>query len=748
LFDEVYLTEKDSQVEALAPLLGCKYEKKWHPAYSPDKKIAVVPLQGHLIELLSNPADYDEAYKQWNENTVFCFPDKFKVKPKARTKDLLNRAVKHLKDAKKIIIATDFDNEGAALAMRVIEYAGVEDKVSHMLEMGSVDEKALKKAIENPINIPYREMADAGYARAYLDWADGMTLSRSLTIYIGRGKKLMIFGGVKTPLLYIVVQRDLEFESHKKQKYYQVGGTATAKGKSFNFSVSKKITEEKENPKTKEITKKTKFETKFDKKEEAELIVKKIEEMKNFKISEFLTKDKTENPPQLYDLTSLQADMASTTKASPDDSLSYAQKLYDSYKIQTYPRTAIPYLKEEEYSAVKNILSNLSKIMYEEEINEILSNTIPKRTSVFNSKKVTSHGAIIPTLKDPSEDYQKLPEKTKTMFDLVSKRYIANFMPPYEYTHLKGTVHLFDDYYLTFTENIPKKPGFKKILNKNIEEEITNYKRSLPELSKGDEIEVASTEITEGETKPKPRFTMKTLLEAMKKIANLYPENEEIKKYLGENGLGTPATRAQILKELMTPNKDGVVYLKEEKGKIVSTPHARKLIALTPPQIVSPVKRAKLGEYIQKIEKGELSIDQLLNSWKKQLQQQVLEIKELAKDPKNQYLGEDTEILGPCPMCDGGIIEKKNIYSCSNAKWKKLPDGSFKNEGCGYIIRKNSLEKFGLKKLTPTIIKQLLKNKKAEVTLKSARTGKSYKKEITIDTKWGVKVDFGKNIQK
>ena len=744
MYKVVYLTEKDSQVEALAPLLGCKYTKKWHPAYSPDKSIAIVPLQGHLIELYKYPEEYDPGYKDWNEKTTLCFPKEFKKKPKNKTIQILNRAIQHLKQAEKIVIASDFDNEGAALAMEVIEHAGVENRVSHMLEMGSVDTKALKNAIENPIDIPYRNMANAGYARAYIDWAEGMSLTRALTIYLARKRSLVLFGGVKSPLLSMVVERDLQFEEHKSIKFWYLTGLVEAKGKTFEVSLLRK---EETQEKMKNGTTKTKisFKREIDSKDIAEQLKNKILQKASFEVSEFAKKTKTENAPQLYDLTSLQAEMAKKYNLTPEDTLSIAQKLYDFYKIQTYPRTAIRYLKEEEYDAVPNILKNLSQVMHKEIIKDILEKPIPKRKSVFNSAKVTSHGALAPTENDLKAVASKLSELEKEAFKIVATRYVANFMEAYEYQSIEGNIHLFDDYYLSFKENKPVKAGYKKIYQADIEDTISSYKRTIPDLIKGDIGTVQTLNINEGETKPKPRFTMETLLNAMKNISNLYPNNPIIKEYLGENGIGTPATRSAILKDLMTPKKEGEEPWLIQKGKqIISTKKAREMIDKVPPEIVSPIKRAEMNKDLTKIEKGELTLEQFLNHYRNQLEDYIEKIKEHAKDPNNFIRSEKEKniaYLGKCPICEGQIYERPKAYICSNAQWVKNGE-SWENKGCNFSIFKTALKKFGGKNLSKTDIKKLLNNGELEVTLESQRTKQPYKKKIAPDPKWGIKINF------
>lgn len=729
---DLYITEKWPQVEDLAKVLDCKINQKWYPAYNEEKKIAIVPLKGHLYGLLQFPHQYDEAFKLWEEKTILCFPKEFIKEPKKNTLAQLNRTIEHIKDAKNIIIASDFDNEGANLAYTVIKKAGGENKVRRMLEMGSTTEEALKRTLNNPIDIPYKNMSDAGDARAFIDWAEGMTYSRALTVHLAKKKATLIFGGVKAPVIKFVVERDLEFESHSKIKYYTLGGTASSEGKTFDISVYRNID--------------GKQEKKFERKEHAEQVKNEILEKLNFKLSEFTSKKRNEGPSQLYDLIDVSSEMSKKFNITANNSLGIAQKLYDEYKIQSYPRTAIKYLKDDDFSVVPAYLQNVQKVMHKDIIAEILSKPLPKRTTVFNSAKVTSHGGLTPTEEKKLESlYPRMTELEKGMFDRVATRFVANFMPDYEYQEYKGEIHLFDDIYASFTEKQPLVAGWKLLYNEDINKEIQEYKRVLPEtMEKGNEIKIEGIALTEGETKPKPRFTMETLQKAMGNIANLYPEDKILKEELGENGIGTPATIPGILEELFaTTDKDGKEkepWLKMDGKKVVSTPIARELAKVTPEEIMSPVKRAKMFKKIKEIEKGEKTLDEFLAEYKEEMIENIAMIKKLGEDPSNVVKPKnDKEKLGECPTCGTGeIYETPKAYICTNAQWKKDDNGKWSNDGCQYSIFKKQLERFGKSNITKTEVIRFLKNKTIKLKLKNQNTKESYDAELVYDAKYGL----------
>lgn len=737
-YKEVYLTEKDSQVQALAPLLECIHTKNWKPAYNKENNKAIVPLQGHLMELLS-PDQYDIAYKNWSEETTLCFPKEFKKKPKDRTIEMYNTAIKHLREAEKIIIATNFDNEGAALAMEVIEAAGVEDRVEYMLHMGSMNEEALREALKNKTPIPYREMADAGFARAYMDWAEGMSLSRALTIYLAKKRMILNFGGVKTPVINMVVERDLQFEQYSSIKYWSLSGKAKVKGKEFEFNVFRKTDEEGK-------------ETKIDNEKYADELIKKIMDNKKYIIENIEKKVMKENPKKLYTQTALQGDCSRKFNLEPIQTLAIAQKFYIDDKISTYPRTEIDAIHEKEYGDVPKIMNNLKEIMHTEIIESILKKTIIKRSTVFNSKKVTSHGAIIPTTGKLKNVYSNLKNVEKEIYNLIAERYIENFLPSYEYNNISGVVKLFDDYYISFTENIPLVAGYKILKDKNIEETIKNYEKILPEdIKKGDEIEIINVVKSEGETKPKPRFTNDTILEAMAKVANLYPEDKIIKEMLGEDGIGTGSTRAIILADLFkdkdAKGNDIEPWLIKKGKQIISTEKARKFIKVMPREIVSPIKRALLQSKLNKIERKELSITEFLKEAKNSLISDIEQIKEFSKNPENiiGLIKKEVISIGKCPVCKtGDIYENGKVYMCSGAVWSNegtKEEPKWKNDGCDYKIFKNGLERFGKPTIGKLEIKKLLEDGKIKVKLKS-KTNSEYEKEINIDEKFGIKVIF------
>jgi len=742
-YKRVYLTEKDSQVDALAIVENAKKQGK--VAYNEETGIAIVPLQGHVL-VNQDVKKYAEEFDRFQEDSFHKFPDRLKLVPNPRIQTKLKVAIEHLKEAEEIVIATDFDEEGAAIALNVIEKAGVENRVKFMLEMGSTHPKELRKSIDNPINIPYKTMAESGRARAWIDFVEGMYLSRALSVYLGNNYQTKLnYGGVKAPLTYIVVERDLAFENHKLSYYWTISGVAVFENKEFPVSIKYK---KEEKIKDKQGNEKTKisWETKFDSEEEAKKAIQALEN-RELSLSKLIRSNEESIPPKLYDLGGIQVEMSNKFGIKPSDSLALAQKNYDHpVSIQSYPRTEVPYLKESEYDDVADILYKLknSKVIKESIIDKILSKKIPKRSSTFNDKEVVAHGAIIPTL---FGDYDKwlssLNKFNVEMFSLIAKRYAANFMSNYKYVRVIGESEEIDKYKVVFSENIPVDNGWKEIYN---EPDITSYKKNIPEdLKKDSKIRLKSINFEKKETKPKPPFTMAGLLTAMEKVANLFPDNEEIKKYLKDSGIGTPATRSKIIDEVMDENKNGgKPFLKEISKKIRATDKAKEYIKYMPVELVSPIKRALLTKKLKKVSKGELSYEDLIKEYRLKVSENIELIKKIAKEKGPIKSTETKNIsLGKCPLCGGDILEKKKAFTCSGAKYEKKEDKII-NSGCQYMIFKGSLSRFGKNNITASEVMKLLKNGETTVYLTAKKSGAKYKATIVIDKKYGLSVDFNR----
>jgi DNA topoisomerase-3 len=730
-YEKIYLCEKASQVSDICNVYGWTKPKDWQPAYNKDKTICVVPLQGHLLHLLSKPEEYDESYKVWSEETIFYFPDKFKVKSQPRTQQILNRAIEHLKNSEEIIIATDLDNEGAALALRVIEKAGVKDRVSKMVDMSMPDPKSLKKNLESARVIDWSNMAHAGYARAQFDWVEGMALTRAQTIYIGRGN-LLVYGGVKVPTIYMIVDRYLKNKNFTNIPFWNINGSGDIQSRTFEFSSFEENIENDKKVKNK----------RYDTEDAAIVIQKEIEAKKEHKIDEIKIENTKKVSPQLYNLSGIQSHMSKKFNIDPDITLDILQSLYQKYKVLSYPRSGIKHLSEEMYDSYNDILESAKRVIGSDNLNNIKANGIPKTKRIFDTSKVKPHHGIIPTLRSVDEVWDRLTEPERKVYTEIALRTAEAVMPAAEGIATTLISKVRDGLFLEFKEEIQTSIGWEGLRGK----ELKNTTSAFENCSEGDLIDNVSVKLHKGETKPEPIFTKDTLITAMENISRVYGHLKGVKEYLKDHGIGTDATRANILTSLLEP-KNGEPYIKMDGKKIIPTMKGIEYIKKIPQDITSPVKRAKMTEYLKKVEFGEITIEQFLEYYKKDLQKSILKLKEMGGDPSNWIQNKTiSKPLGPCPACkDGQIIENKKTFSCSNARNKKTEEnGKVKwiNEGCQYSIFKSAIQKFGGKDITAAQIKKMLANEFVEVTFKSKNTGGNYKKKIIPDLKWGIAIQW------
>lgn len=601
----LYITEKPSQVAALGDALRANQIT--------DYKI--VPLAGHLLELF-NLKDYG-IQKKWHElvseKTIPFFPIEFKKQIKSDSKYLQNGkevtysykdkfeiVKKEVAEADTIILATDPDNEGATLALEILEDLKALKKVSGMINMSKLDLTSLSKEVVITNKIPYLNMYAAGESRAHFDWLFGMNSTILATVKFGNGN-LLNLGGVKLPTIRMVVERDREFETFKEIPFFTVTAKAKKDGKIFNV----KIQGENE---------------RFDSEAQAQNAINSLKHNSNnypsgknidfvAVVTDYAETQKSKAPGKPFSLTDLQAQANRKFKYTATQTLEISQKLYQDFKIQSYPRTDSNYYAEGEFEGVQATLKSLQTIdHFKNVIDSIDLENLPKR-KIFDDTKIEAHTALSPLSSITREVFLDLSQEQKNVFSLVAARYVIQFMQDFKYLEIKGKASA-DDVNIIFSENITIENGYKSFAKDDEEkEEETAGERTIPTLQKGDSIEIIedSIEIKKGSTKPRARFKEASLLQAMEKVHRFF-DDKEVKEHLGDGGIGTPATRAKILEELKTAKNGDTPYLiLNDKGELVSTEKARYLIATLPAEISSPILRANMEEKLNEIVKGNLT---------------------------------------------------------------------------------------------------------------------------------------------
>ena len=669
----VCLFEKPSQVKAIKPVFGSAKE---------TKHLKNISLAGHTMRL-KNFEEYDPSlkgkswYKMVKDNNLPFIPETYEmvVKEKSTGKfktdyeDMVNSARRAFNEADYIVLCTDPDNEGCALGLEVIYECGAEDKVIGMINMSKLDFFSLQEEVKHLDKIPFWEMAEAGFARGEFDWAFGLNNTILASVLLGGGQTYHV-GGVKSVVMRMVYDRINHIQNFKPKKYWQFHGEAKHLKSNSTFKYIVKVKQDdKEILKTQDEIVKLETNLKNINKEDPENsnevseiynqlsklrwklneLVKEYEtserdifskKMKKqiednikkgmkFKVSNFEKKTGlTQNPPLAYSLTDLQAEAGSLHKFTPAKTLQIAQKLYEG-QWQSYPRTDNRYYASGEMVNVKKIIPNLLGLSTFSNVN--IPTPYKVKTGVFNSAKVSAHTGLAPTTKEIKDN--SLTDDLKVIYDMVSTRYLIQFMDKFEYYQVKLDVDVDTEIYITTFQNIETKKGWRELYNpKNMFGFTYVENQTLPNMLIGDEIEIISIERDELETKPKPMFTDFTLLKGMENISRIYPELEGLEK-----GIGTPATRASILDQLF---KDKYLV---RKGKAIDlSEKAKTLVKLLPDGMTSPKLRADMESKLNEIINGNLTRKDYQQEVKSLIEFQTAQLYEIAEKNKIETIDKST----------------------------------------------------------------------------------------------------------
>jgi DNA topoisomerase III len=669
----VCLYEKPSQVKAIKPVMGPAKE---------TRHIKNISLAGHTMRL-KNFDEYDRSlkdkswYKMVKDKDLPMIPDEYQmvVKEKAKGKfrtdyeEMVNSAKRAFKDVDYIVLCTDPDNEGCALGLEVIYECKAEDKVIGMINMSKLDFFSLQEEIKHLDKIPFWEMAEAGFARGEFDWAFGLNNTILASVLLGSGQTYHV-GGVKSPVIRMVVDRMKHIDEFKPVKYWQFHGTANHKktNTEFNYIVKvkqddKEIVETQDQIKSLEMKlngmdkddpelsgeigelygalgklrwKLNEYVKEFES-SERDIFSKKarkqiedaIKEKMTFKVTNFENKKGlTQNPPLAYSLTDLQAEAGNLHNFTPAKTLQMAQKLYEG-QWQSYPRTDNRYYASGEMANIKKIVPNLLGLTSFANVN--IPTPYKVKTGVFNSAKVTAHTGLAPTTKEIKDN--SISGELKTIYDMVATRYLIQFMNKFEYYQVKLDVDVDAEVYITTFQNVEVKQGWRELYNPaNMYGFTYVQKQTLPNMLIGDEIEIVTIERDNLATKPKPMFSDFSLLKGMENISRIYPELEGLEK-----GIGTPATRASILDQLFKSK-----YLVKKGRVIVASEKAKRLMGLLPDDMTSPKLRADMEAKLHEIIEGTFTRADYEVEFRDMIELQTQQLYEIAKHHKIETIDKAT----------------------------------------------------------------------------------------------------------
>ena len=553
---KLVIAEKPSVALSISKIIGANGKKD---GYYEGNGYRVSWCVGHLIQM-ANPDSYDEKYAKWNIEDLPIIPSEYKYEVAKATKKQFTilKKLMNNKDIDSVINACDAGREGESIFRLVYNEAKCKKKMQR-LWISSMEDSAIKDGFDNlKDGKDYDNLFESAQARAIADWLVGMNISR---LYSCLYKQNYSVGRVQTPTLAMIVKRDDEIANFKKEKYYTVELSLDG----FNLLTDR-------------IDDKTAAEQLFN------LVGEKIE------ITNVIQKEKVTKTDLPFDLTTLQRECNKYFGYSAKQTLDYAQSLYEK-KLITYPRTDSRCLTEDMItSTINNILGK----------NDFDTRRIK---TVFNSKKVTDHHAIIPTISSLKEDVSELPLSEANVYFLISDKFHASVGYPLVENTTK-IVAEFDDFEFTSTGKVIKDEGFTKYLKeykiKNSDDVV------LPMINTGDVLEVKDKEIREKYTTPPKHFTEGTLLKAME-IAG----SEALEKgvEVERKGLGTPATRAGIIENLIYKG-----FIERDKKNLIATNKGISLITIVADTFKSAETTAKWEMELSDISQGKSSKEEFLNT--------------------------------------------------------------------------------------------------------------------------------------
>ncbi|MEK4698383.1 DNA topoisomerase III [Solibacillus sp. FSL R7-0668] len=615
------LAEKPSVARDIASVLKCT--KKGNGFLEGDKYIVTWAL-GHLVTL-ADPESYDEKYKKWNLEDLPMLPERLKLTTIKQTSKQYNAVKAQLMrgDVNEIIIATDAGREGELVARWILDRAKVNKPIKR-LWISSVTNKAIKEGFANlKPGKAYENLYYAAVARSEADWFLGLNATRALST---KHNAQLNTGRVQTPVVAMVASREDEIKHFKAQTYYGI----EAQTKDL------KLTWQDANGNSRSFAK-----------EKIDAIVNKLGNQEA-KVVAIDRKPKKSFAPGLYDLTELQRDANKLFGYSAKETLNIMQKLYESHKVLTYPRTDSRYLSSDIVPTLSERLKACGVGEYRSFANKVLTKPIKANKSFVDDSKVSDHHAIIPT--EEYVNFSAFSDKERKIYDLVVKRFLAVLFPAYEYEQLTVQAEIGSEKFIARGKTVLAM-GWKEVYSNHVDDEETDEVKEqlLPQLEKGQVLKVNLLAQTSGQTKPPARFTEATLLSAMENPAKyMNTQNKQLADTLkSTGGLGTVATRADIIDKLFNS------FLIEKRGKDIHiTSKGRQLLDLVPDELKSPETTAEWEQKLELIAKGKLKKDAFINEMKQHTKNVVANIKNSDKKFKHDNISTKT-----CPDCGKPMLE-------------------------------------------------------------------------------------------
>ncbi|RHM69836.1 type IA DNA topoisomerase [Mediterraneibacter gnavus] len=671
--NKLVIAEKPSVAQSIAKVLGVNNRGT---GYLEGNGYIVSWCVGHLVEL-APPEAYGEQYAKWRKDDLPIFPEPFQHQILASTKkqfDILKKLMER-SDVESLICATDAGREGE-LIFRLVYHQCECRKPFERLWISSMEDSAILEGFQNlRPSKEYDTLYEAALCRERADWIVGINATRlfsclyNTTLNVGR---------VMTPTLGMVVMREALIDAFVPEPFYTVQLITD------RFSA---------------------VSGRFQDKAEAEKVLKACETEGRCTVVKAERQEKKEKPPALYDLTSLQREANRLYGFTAQQTLEYAQSLYEK-KMMTYPRTDSRYLTEDMKSSIPKLVKDMA-----EKLEMKLPVTDIHAELVINSKKVTDHHALLPTETMERADLSALSAGELIVLKMVTGRLLTAVGAPYRFAETTAELKCADQIFAAKGKEVLEE-GWRSVERELFPKEEKEETR-LPQLEKGESYVLVRLELKEGKTSPPKHFTEDRLLQAMENASM-----EEFPEDVQRKGIGTPATRAAIIEKLVQKS-----FLERQgKGKVkilMPTEKGKALITIAPEQLQSPSMTADWEEQLLSIERGEYDS----NTFLREIQDMISTLVQTYEKVEGSevLMGDRAPAVGVCPVCGDSIEERKKGFFCSN-------------RSCPFALWKNNryFESIG-KTLTAAMAQKFLSGEEVKLKgCKSAKTGRKFDASISM----------------
>ena len=672
------MTEKPSVAISYAKILGVHGRQD---GYLEGNGYLVSWCVGHLVEL-APPSAYGEQYVKWNIADLPILPEKWQYLVSASTKKQFGilKKLMHRADVNTVVNSCDAGREGELIFRLVYEQAGCKKPVSR-LWLSSMEDSAVRAGFANlKPSTEYDALYQAALCRERADWMVGINCSRLFSCLYGRP---LAVGRVMTPTLAMTVEREAAIAAFVPEKFYTVALELTSGFVASSRRISEKAAAEK-------------------------LLAGCREEMVST-IQKITRKEKAENPPPLYDLTTLQRDANRLLGYSAQQTLDYVQSLYEK-QLTTYPRTDSCYIADEDEEMLEELAEELEDFLGF--VSEDADDDVPRTRRTVNRQKVTDHHAILPTRSMLQADLDALPKGERNILKLIIARTLMAVSKPFRYLETLLTTECAGEEFTAKGKEILEE-GWKAVERKVLAD-ILNRKREFTALPQVEESEcgILNAELKEGQTSPPKHFTEDTLLHSMETAsADSMPEGVE------RQGIGTPATRAATIEKLV---QKGFLERKGDKKTkvLLPTDKGKALITVMPEEIQSADMTADWETKLLRVERGEMEPETFMteiNDMISSLVNTTEAVKEASALMKNK-------VIGVCPNCGNSVVEREKGYFCENRE-------------CRFVLWKDNafFKRLG-KRMDAHVADKLLRDGRVRLKDCKSSKGKTYNATVLLST--------------